>query len=60
MSKGIALQFKNKFNNVNKLIDQEKKITEVAYGISKKQKTVDFVSNYKKQILRGTYLFQHF
>jgi len=31
MSKGTALQFKNKFNNVNKLIDQEKKTTEVAY-----------------------------
>ncbi|CAI6351677.1 unnamed protein product [Macrosiphum euphorbiae] len=31
MSKGIALQFRNKFNNVHKLIDQEKKTTEIAY-----------------------------
>ena len=31
MSNGIALQFKNKFNNVQKLIDQQKKTTEIAY-----------------------------
>lgn len=37
MSQGIALQFRNKFNNVNKLIDQEKKTTEVAYLINKNQ-----------------------
>lgn len=37
MSKGIALQFKYKFNNVNILIDQKKKITEVAYLKNKNQ-----------------------
>jgi len=37
MSQGIALQFRNKFNNVKKLIDQEKKTTEVAYLINKNQ-----------------------
>ena len=31
MSKGTALQFRNKFNNVQNLIDQEKKPTEIAY-----------------------------
>lgn len=31
MSKGIALQFKNKFNNTNKLINQNKNITEISH-----------------------------
>ncbi|KAF0685053.1 ADP-ribose glycohydrolase OARD1-like [Aphis craccivora] len=47
MSKGIALQFRNRFNNVQNLITQHKKTTEIAYLKNGRQWILYLITNNK-------------